>query len=424
MTLQEHRAPRRPAPRDSGLRVVIVHDYLTQRGGAERVVLGLLKAFPGARLVTSIYNPDTTFPEFAKYDIERSWLDKVPAFRADPRRALPLLPVVFSGIRLDDVDLVICSSSGWAHGVQTAATKLVYCHTPARWLHVSGDYVGNQSRPVKVALALLSPYLRWWDRRAEANSTAYFANSTTVAERIHTVYGRNARVLAPPITLDARGEQEPVAGLAPGFLLTVSRARGYKNAAVVCEAVAAMPSERLVVVGGLPTHPHDHATWPGTLTGVENVTDAELRWLYANCSALVAASYEDFGLTPLEGNLFGKPAVVLQAGGFLDTLVEGTTGTFIKELSSRGVQEAIFALRTLTLDAAEITAHGEKYSLRSFARALHDAAYDAADPIGPVDAPEKSRPRHHAARTNTRWALTTLASLGVALAGPVALAWK
>ena len=419
--VRPQRAPRRQgAPRDTGLRVVIVHDYLTQRGGAERVVLALLKAFPGARLVTSVYNPETTFPEFGKYDIERTWLDRVPAFRADPRRALPLLPAVFSGIRLDDVDLVICSSSGWAHGVQTTATKLVYCHTPARWLHVGDDYLASQGRATKAVMAALTPYLRWWDRRAERASTAYFANSSVVADRISSVYGRSSHILAPPITLDSRGEQHPMAGIEPGFLLAVSRPRGYKHTAVVCEAVAAMPGERLVVVGGLPAPEGERSTWPATLTGVTDVSDAELRWLYANCSALVTASHEDFGLTPLEANTFGKPAVVLRAGGFLDTLVEGTTGTFINELSSEAVQRAVRELRGLALDPQVIAAHGERYSLRSFARTLHDAAYAAADPAGPIDSPDSPSPQLHAARANLRWAIAALLSVGAVLASLVA----
>ena len=406
-------------PRDTGLRVVIVHDYLTQRGGAERVVLAMLKAFPGARLVTSIYTADTTFPEFLKYDIEQTWLGRLPALRADPRRALPLLPMVFSGIRLDDVDLVICSSSGWAHGVQTSATKLVYCHTPARWLHVGEDYLASQSWAVKATVALLSPYLRWWDRRAEQSSTAYFANSTVVAQRISSVYGREAQVLAPPITLDSRGEQHPVLGVEPGFLLIVSRPRGYKNTGVVCEAVAGLPGERLVVVGGLPTPPAGLEAWPDTLTGAKDVTDAELRWLYANCSALVAASHEDFGLTPLEANTFGKPAVVLRAGGFLDTLVEGVTGTFIDELSCEGVQRALTELHSLSLDAQVIATHGEHFSLRRFARILHDAAYEAADPQGPIQGPDKPLPRLHAARANARWACTALLSMVLSFIGMI-----
>ena len=358
----------------TGLRVAIVHDYLTQRGGAERVVLSLLEAFPGARLVTSVYNPVTTFPEFQDYAVETTWLQSVPLFRADPRRAMPLLPVTFSGVQLDDVDVVICSSSGWAHGVRTTAPKIVYCHTPARWLYQRHQYVEQHGSAVRLMVKALSPYLKWWDRKAAGTATTYFANSTVVAARIDREYSLAAEVLPPAITIDPQGVREPVSGLEPGFLLTVSRARAYKNAAVVCEAVASLPGERLVVVGGLPAPAQGADAWPDRLSGVTGVSDAQLRWLYANCSAVVAASHEDFGLTPLEGNTFGRPAVVLRAGGFLDTLIEGRTGCYIEELTTASVRAALVELRTLGLDNRDIVTHAESFGFDVFRDTLLEAA--------------------------------------------------
>ena len=379
-----------------GLRVAIVHDYLTQRGGAERVVLSLLEAFPGARLVTSVFNADTTFPEFRDYDVETTWLDRVGMFRRDPRRAMPLLPLVFSGVQLDDVDVVICSSSGWAHGVRTDAPKLVYCHTPARWLYQGQQYAEQHGRAVRLMVKALSPSLKRWDRRAAKSVTTYLANSTVVAGRIQREYGRAAEVLPPAITIDVAGDREPVPGLEPGFLLTVSRARGYKNVGFVCAAVQSLPGERLVVVGGLPEREGTGEPWSDALRGVTGVSDAQLRWLYANCAAVVAASHEDFGLTPLEGNTFGRPAVVLRAGGFLDTLVEGRTGCFIEELTEPAVRRAIQNLRTLGLDRDEITAHAERFGFEAFkstlvreckaaVAALGLDPYPVAGPVPPYD---------------------------------------
>lgn len=362
--------------RARAFRVAIVHDYLTQRGGAERVVLALMAAFPGARLITSVYNPETTFPEFDQYNVETTWLNRWPLFRSDPRRAMPLLPAVFSGVKLDDVDVVICSSSGWAHGIRTRAPKLVYCHTPARWLYQRHQYVDQYGELVRFAIKAMSPYLKWWDRRAAATAATYLANSEVVAQRIRREYDRDSTVLPPPITIDRHADREAVEGLEPGFLLTVSRARSYKNVEVVCEAVSSLPGERLVVVGGLPGAPADSG-WPDRLLGVSDVSDAQLRWLYANSAAVVAASHEDFGLTPLEGNTFGKPAVVLRAGGFLDTLVEGHTGVFIEDLTAEAVREALRELRSLGLDNSAIVAHAETFGFQAFKARLVEAAHRA-----------------------------------------------
>ncbi len=319
-------------------RVVIAHDYLTQRGGAERTVLGLLRAFPGARVVTSVYAPESTFPEFADVDVETLWLQRIRAFRSDPRLALPWLAKAWQDHVIDDADVVVASSSGWAHGVSTTAPKVVYCHNPARWLYQPEDYLAKAPMAARLVRRMLADRLIAWDCERADEAAVYLVNSSAVAGRVLLRYGRDSEIIPPPVTIDPHGEQEPVAGLEPGFLLTVSRARGYKNVRLVCEAVEGLPDQRLAVIGSLPTR---HAAWSDRLRGVGHVTDAQLRWLYANCSAVVSASREDFGLTPIEGNLFGKPAVLLRAGGFLDTLVEGVTGCFIEAETVDAVRAAL-----------------------------------------------------------------------------------
>jgi glycosyltransferase involved in cell wall biosynthesis len=348
-----------------GLRVAVVHDYLTQRGGAERVVLAMLRAFPGARLLTSVYDPDATFAEFRDVEVETTSLNRVGAFRRDPRMALPLLPRAFSSWQVDDVDLVLASSSGWAHGVATRSPKLVYCYNPARWLYQEQDYVARQPAAVRAAFRLLRGRLTQWDRRAAATASRYLTSSSVVQERIQRSYGIDAAVVPPPVTLDAGGPQAPVAGIEPGYFLVVGRARGYKNVSVVCEAFAELHNHRLVVVGGLPD-----GLWPDNLQGRTGITDAELRWLYAHCTALVAASHEDFGLTPLEANSFGRPALVLRAGGFLDTLNPGVSGLYIDALDAGSVRRTVLECVALSFNPSAIVSHADRYSEQRFAQAL------------------------------------------------------
>lgn len=350
------------------VRVAVVHDYLTQRGGAERVVLAIRRAFPGARLITSVYDPGGTFPEFADFRIETSWLQRVPAFRHDPRKALPLLPGVFSGMRIDDVDVVICSSSGWAHAVQTSAAKIVYCHNPARWLYQQGEYTEDLPRSVRTALQAMTPRLTAWDKRAAATATRYLVNSTVVRDRVRQTYGIQADVLPPPVVIDAAGPQEPSSDLEPGYFLVVSRARGYKNIELACEAFRHLPDQRLVVVGGLPD---THEPWPANICGVTDIPDTELRWLYENCAALIAIAHEDFGLTPLESNAFGRPAIVLRAGGFLDTMSEGLSGHFVEELLVEAVVDAVRTCLEVPLDRDDIRAHAAYWSRDAFEEELH-----------------------------------------------------
>ena len=351
----------RPTPR-----VAIVHDYLTQRGGAERVVLALLHTFPKARLITSLYRPSGTFPEFAELSVETTWLDRLPVLRTDPRRALPLLAPTFGRVVIKDVDVVIASSSGWAHGVRTSAPKIVYCYNPPRWLHQPDEYLAGLGVLPQIASRAMTPYLRRWDQRAAASATAYIGISTPVVDRIRRAYGRDALLVPPPVMIDVTGPREPIEGIEPGFLLTVARPRGYKNTDVVVDAVHGMAGERLVVVGDTRES--------ARVRGVGRVSDAQLRWLYENCRALVSASYEDFGLTPLEANAFGRPAVVLRAGGFLDTLVEGVTGVFIEEPTTASVVDAV--RRLPLVDPDTVRAHAQRYGEAAFAERMREIVAD------------------------------------------------
>ncbi len=347
-------------------RVVIAHDYLTQRGGAERVVLAMLDAFPGARVVTTMYDADRTFPEFRGHHVETLWPNRLRVLREDPRRALPVLARAVSGHHVD-ADVVLVSSSGWAHGFRTEAPKIVYCHTPPRWLHCREDYSLGLPVPARLALGALAPRLRRWDRQAAHTATRYLANSTMVRDRIHAAYGIRADVLHPPAGLDPDGPQEPVPGLEPGFLLNICRSRGYKNTQVVCKTVAEMPHARLVVVGGLP---ESGRTWPANLVGLRDLTDGQLRWLYAHAAGLIGVSFEDFGLTPVEGYSFGVPSVLLAAGGYLDSSVEGLTTVFVEAVTRDAVGRGIERLLAADWDADAIRAHATKFSLQSFQAAL------------------------------------------------------
>ena len=355
------------------LRVAIVHDYLTQRGGAERVVLSMLREFPDARLVTSVYEPESTYREFRKYPVETLWVDRLSPLRKDPRRALPLLAKAFSSLRISDVDVVISSSSGWAHGVSTDAPKIVYCHNPARWLHQSEDYVAEHRLPVRVALEALRGPLTRWDHRAASSATKYLANSTAVRDRVRRTYGIDAEVLHPSVGINPGGPQDPVVGVQPGFLLSVSRQRAYKNAELVARAVEQLPGERLVLVGGLP-EPSDGHAWSERIIGLSGVSDAQLRWLYAHCAGLVAVGHEDFGLTPLEANVFGKPVVCLRAGGYLDTVVDGQTGVLVDRLAPDDIADGIRRLCATRWDVPALQDHAEAFSTASFGGRLREIA--------------------------------------------------
>lgn len=362
-------------------RVAIVHDYLTQRGGAERVLLSMARAFPEAPIYTSVYDPTATFPEFADLDVRPLWTDGIRSLRKDHRRGLPVYPLVFGGLQVD-ADVVLCSSSGFAHGVRTHGRKVVYCYTPPRWLYDQAEeYVRPLPPLVRTAARSLGPRLRAWDGRAAASADCYLTTSSTVRQRIWAAYGIEATLLPPGTTIDVGGSQVPVAGVGPGSVLCVSRLIGYKNVDRVVAAFADLPHLRLVVAGLGPERARLAQGATENVTFVGGVTDAQLRWLYASCSMLVAASHEDFGLTPLEAAAFGKPAAVLRRGGFLDTVVDGVTGRFFDDVSAEAIAATVTGLLSQPLPMQPILAHAAHFTEESFIARLTQATAPQTSPV-------------------------------------------
>jgi glycosyltransferase involved in cell wall biosynthesis len=373
-------------------RLAIVHDYLTQRGGAERVVLAMAAAYPDAPVHTSLYEPDATYPAFASLDVRPSGLNRVARLRRDHRLALPVLAPTFSAMRVD-ADVVLCSSSGWAHGARTTGRKIVYCYTPARWLYQTGPYLAGLPGPAGKVLSVLAPSLRAWDHRAAASADRYVVLSRAVRARVAEAYRIEAEVLAPPVSFGPDGPTRATPGIDAGFFLCVSRLLPYKNVTAVVAAFAALADQRLVLVGAGPLAAELAAAAGPNVTLTGEIDDAALRGLYAACRGVVAASYEDFGLTPLEAASFGKPAAVLRWGGFLDTTIEGETGAFFDQPTPAEIAVAVKELMRSDWSAPRLVAHAEGFSPERFAarlRAIVDAEAGSARAPLPRRAPDRA----------------------------------
>ncbi|MFC8923179.1 glycosyltransferase [Cellulosimicrobium sp. NPDC057127] len=359
--------------------VALAHDYATQRGGAERVALLLADAFPGSPMYTTLHHPAGTFPEFSALDLRTSALDRVELLRRHHRLALPVLAPAVDRQRVD-ADVLVASSTGWAHGYRGARRTVVYCHAPARWLYQRDRYLGPDEggtgdrarrRAAASALGVLTPALRRWDRAAARRADVYLANSTVTRRAIREAYGIEAEVLPPPPAMLPAGEECAVPGVEPGFLLCVARLLPYKNVDVVVEAAQAT-GRTLVVVGDGPDRGRlaALAARTGTVHLLGRVDDATLRWVYRNAAALVAASYEDYGLTPLEAGAFGRPSVVLRDGGYLDTVVEGVTGEFFDAPRVELVAQAVESAAARTWDHDAVTAHVATFGRERFTARL------------------------------------------------------
>lgn len=368
-----------PEPSSGAPRVAIAHDYLTQRGGAERVVSQFARMFPEAPIITSVYESDLTYPEFSTHEVITSPLNRIGWLRRHFRAGLPLYDWAFDHTEVPaGTDTVLVSTTGFAHGVKTPPNcrKVVYCHSPARFLYLADDYLGRRwwRSPKGIVLKVLTPTLRRWDRRAAASADEYLCNSTVVRDRIRDVYGIEAAVVHPPYSLDPTGPQEPLPGLDhPSFFLVVSRLMPYKNVDIVLNAFVDLPDEHLVVVGSGPLRDELHDLAPANVSFFEDISDAQLRWAYAHASAVIAPSKEDFGLTPVEGFAFGTPCLALHAGGYLDTVVDGISGQFFDSATPDAVVQAVRSFRENPVEKRAVLDHAERFSPDTFSKDVRHA---------------------------------------------------
>ena len=351
-------------------RGAVVHDYLNQRGGAERVALQLAHMWPGAPIYTSLYREDQTFPEFSEREVRTTYLDRIPISHGF-RNLFPLYPSAFRALGTLDHDVVVSSSSGWAHGVRTSpeTTHVVYCHTPARWLY-GYDYLGVRSAKQVLARPLVGA-MRRWDTGAARRADLYIANSLHVRDRIRAVYGLDAEIVHPPVDVERftarpRGER----------LLVVSRLLPYKRVDLAIEAANRLGLP-LDVIGSGPQYWELEALAGPTVRFDRRLDDEAITALMENCRALILPGSEDFGITPVEALAAGKPVVAFAAGGALESLEEGVSAAFFDEQTVDALLAALHRVDQLGTSPSVLAGHARRFSTGAF-RAGIGAAIERA----------------------------------------------
>lgn len=354
------------------MKVAIVHDFLNQRGGAERLVVTLSRIFPDAPIFTSLYEPASTFDEFRSRDIRTSFMQRLPHSDRTFRALLPLYPLAFRSFDLSGFDLVVSSSTHWAHGVRArGAHHVVYCHNPPRWLYQSEQYLAEGGPAPAWMYGPLRPLLaalRRWDLAAAARPDAYLCNSQVVAERIRGIYGRHAPVVHPPVDVErfGRAAEARRSQAAPGgHYLVVSRLLPYKRVDLAV-SVCAERSVPLVVVGEGPARRDLERMAGPSITFAGRVDDEELIRLFAGARALIHCAEEDFGLVLLEANAAGIPGVAFGNGGALETVIQGVTGVLFPEQSGGALMEALNEVERRTWDALALQAHARRFDAKVF----------------------------------------------------------
>jgi glycosyltransferase involved in cell wall biosynthesis len=347
------------------MKLAIVHDYLNQMGGAERVLLTLHEIFPQAPIYTSIYAPDLVDPAFRKMDVRTTFMQRLPLVHHHHQAFLPIFPFAFESIDLREYDVVLSMSSGWAKNVLTRpeTCHLCYCLTPMRFAWSSRDYAkGERISPWQ--MGVIDPILfglRLWDAVGSNRVDAFAAISATVKQRIKKYYRREAAIIHPPVDTHRFGARTN----GGAFYLTVARLIPYRRIDLVVEAFRQLDLP-VVIVGDGRDRARLQARATKNIEFVGRVDDNTLRDLYASCRAYLFPAEEDFGIAPVEAQAAGRPVVAYAAGGSLDTVIDGETGVFFREQTPEALAQAVRRLESMSFDADRIRANAARFSSEVF----------------------------------------------------------
>ncbi len=346
--------------------VALVHDYLNQRGGAERVFAHIASAYPEAPVYTALFDPKATGDLVDPARVRASALARLPGVNRYFRYLAPLYPRVFESFDFSAYDTIVSSTTAWAKGIRVppGAVHVCYINTVSRFTFAYDRYVGGFG-----PRALARPFVRGlvaWDLRAAQRPTLLVANSANVAERIRRYYGRDAEVLHCPVDV-ARFTAGPGAG---GYFVVASRLLPYKRIDLAIRA-AQIANVPLFVAGCGPAEGRLRQLARGTTTTMLGyVDDRRLDALIGNARAAILPGEEDFGLVPVEAAATGRPTVAYRAGGALETIVEGVTGEYFDEPNAQSLAEALRRFDASRYDARRLRAHAEAFAPERFIERL------------------------------------------------------
>lgn len=317
------------------LRVAIVHYWLVNHRGGEKVLEEICKLFPSADIYTLFYDPEKVSPMIRSRNVIPSFLNPLRRFH---RALLPLMPIALESFDLREYDLVISSESGPAKGViiSSATRHLCYCHTPMRYLWELYPAYQRElgSSLQRIVLAPFATFLRSWDYATAARVDGFMANSRNTRQRIWKTYRRNSRVVYPPVEV-AKFRHEP----ASGYFLMVSEMVPYKRLDYAIEALGSR-GRKVKIVGDGPDYSRLRKLVSSNVEFCGRIPNEQLSTLYARCNAFIMPGEEDFGITMVESLASGKPVIALAKGGARE-IVQSGCGILYSDTTASSLDAAL-----------------------------------------------------------------------------------
>jgi glycosyltransferase involved in cell wall biosynthesis len=361
-------------PNTKDLKIAIVHDFLVEFGGAERVLKSIAEMFPEAPIYT-LFAERENFPQWLKEKkVESSFLQKWPKFLLRRKKWLLLfLPVAPETFNLRDYDLVISSSGAWSKGIVTRLNTIhvAYLHSPMRFVwDMNEAYLRQQkkNRAVNFFTRFVLNYIRLWDFAAADRPEFLIANSHYTKERIKKYYNRDAGVIYPPVSISTTSEAQTKE---KKYFLVVSRLSAYKKVDVIIEAFNKLELP-LVIVGTGDQEKYLKSIANKNIKFLGFQSDENLPKIYAGARAFVFSALDDFGIAPVEAMLCGVPVLALRKGGVEEIVVEGKTGEFFDSATPELVADCVrrFREKENDYDQEVIRARAGEFSEERFKKEL------------------------------------------------------
>ena len=347
-------------------KLALVHDFLIQMGGAERVVEVMAKAFPAAPIYTSATKGKNLFPVFRSGNVVNTWMQRIHGMDSLHKKLFFLYPLAFRSLRINEAkDTVWISSSGFSKWIPKppGAKFVCYCHTPPRFFWNPDEYLQNEiANPLlRSFVKSLMPVFRNSDRRQCDKIDVFIANSRNIQQRIKKCYDRDSIVIYPPVDID----RFQISHTSKDFFLVVSRLVSYKRIDLAVQACTELGLD-LVVIGDGPDRARLESMAGDTITFLGRAPEETVEEKMATCRAFIFPGCEDFGITPVEAQACGKPIIAFRGGGALETVIENETGVFFDEPESDSIVETMRRFEKQTWDPQTIRNNAEKFSTERY----------------------------------------------------------
>jgi glycosyltransferase involved in cell wall biosynthesis len=355
-------------------RVALIHDFLLDLRGAERVFAAICDAWPDADVFTAVYDEAGTEGRFADRNIRTSFLQRLHPTSRTFRPLLPFYPHAVESFDLRGYDTVISSSSAWAHGVlvDPGAVHVCYCHNPFRYAWTEREATlrarGALTRP---ALRLLLSRWRQWDWIAAQRVDRYVSNSHTTSERVRRYFGRESTVLHPPVELE-RFTPGPVGA----HYVVLAELMAHKRIGIAVDAFTRLGLP-LVVIGDGPEGRRLRRIAGPSVTFTGRIPDEQVAEVLAGARALVVTATEEFGIAAVEALAAGRPVIALGEGGVRESVQPGRTGAFYERNDPAALAETVLGFDALAVDPAACRAAAERFSAPRFKSSLAAIVADA-----------------------------------------------